>query len=163
VPLNFSPHVFLGNDLISVSANELSNLLSMLSCIEFLRRCTIKRPTYVRYFGVACCVSFGPSMRTHRQPQIRRNHLCSPKFSQIQCHVTPEINAYYTHTVNPNSHPSQEFSKIVQWIQIFTAVFHSYIDINWVMIYKLKGTQKGEISFLDKGQRIQSMPYKTWF
>jgi 5-methylcytosine-specific restriction endonuclease McrA len=97
-PLNFSPHVFLGNDLISVSAKELRNLLSMLSCFKFFRRCTIKRPTNVRYFEVACCVSFGPSIRIHRQPQIRRNHLCSPKFSQMQCHVTPEINAYYTHT-----------------------------------------------------------------
>jgi len=140
VPLNFSPPLFLGNGLFRVSAKEFRNLLNKLSCIKFLARCTIKRPTNVRYFEVACCVSFGPlSVYTDNLKYAVTTSAAPGSFG---CSATwPQKLMRTTHTVNPNSHPSQEFSKIVKWMQIFTAVFLSDIDLNLVIIYKQKGTK----------------------
>jgi len=151
VPLSFSPRLILGNGLFRVSAKEFRNLLSTLSYIKFLMRCTIKRPTNVRYFEVACCVSFGPlSVYTDNLKYAVTTYAAPGCF---RCNATwPQKLMHTTHAVNPNSHPSQEISKIVKWMQIFTAVFHNDIDQNLVIICKLKGTKlKKESTF--PGQR----------
>jgi hypothetical protein len=46
----------------------------------------------------------------------------------------------------------------------FTEVFHNYIYINLVIIYKLKGTQLNMGgSFLHKGKRSHHLLYIIWF